>query len=151
MILGLLLVQSCSINRDNTSEKFQKEELAFIIQTMKDTISTTPYSALILNTSSDVISVPDDDSIEKHIYHARVLETYRGQELGNISYIMFVEKGETAFINKEPFIVILCINNEGFYWPGTGSSFPATKEILKAAKRISQNVKLTQQSFSYCE
>lgn len=151
LVLGLLLVQSCSVNRDNTPEKFEKEELAFIIQTMKDTISTTPYSALILHTSVDVVSVLDDNSVEKHIYHARVLETYRGQELENISYTMFVEKGETAFINKASFVVILCVNNEGFYWPGTGSSFPATEDILKAAKRISQNIKLTQQSFSYCE
>ncbi len=149
MLLGLLVVQSCSIN--DTPEKIQKEELAFIIQTMEDAISTTPYSALILHASVDVISVLDDDSIEKHIYHAKILETYRGQKLENISYTMFVEKGETVFTNKEPFVVILCVNNEGFYWPGTGSSFPATEKIVEAAKRISQNVKLIQQSFPYCE
>lgn len=156
MILGLLLVQSCSTNnRDGVPEKFQEEKPA-LIQALENAISDTPYSALIQHISVDVISVPDfnpnDDYVEeKHIYHAKVLGTYRGQKLKNINYTMFVEKGEAAFINKEPFVVILCVNNEGFYWPGTGSSFPATDEILKAAKRISQNGKLTQQSFPYCE
>ncbi len=100
IILGLLLVQSCSVNHDGISGKISKEELTFIMQTMKDVISTTPYSALILHTGVDVISVLDDKSVEKHIYHARVLETYRGQELENISYTMFVEKGDGARLSK---------------------------------------------------
>lgn len=165
LILCFFIVQSCSVNLADTPDKFQKvaldpvqeqEASASTIQRLEEFISNTPYSALIQYTGVDVNTVPDpypndDYAEEKHIYHAKVLETYRGQKQENINFILYCEKGEETSIDKEPVVITLCINNEGFFWPGTGSEFPATEEIIKTARRIGQKVKFDERSFPYCE
>ncbi|MFZ1985092.1 MAG: hypothetical protein WAU91_11805 [Desulfatitalea sp.] len=155
-IFGLLIIQSCNFNHAGTPDVSRKEPQASMMEALEYAISSTPYSALIQYTSDDVSSIPksypaNELDEEKHIYHARVLETYRGERQTNISFTLICEKGDGLINDEKPVVVTLCIDNEGFFWPGTGSEFPATKEIIKAAQRISQNVKFEKQSFPQCE
>lgn len=156
LILGLLLVQACSIIRDSKPEDKDLQENYYVLQHLESVMKDTPYCALIQHTGVDIVPIidpfPNDgDEEEKHIYHAKVLETYRGQKLNNISYTLICEKGEETTINKKPFIITLCVDKEGFFWPGTGSDFEATQEIIKTARRISQEFKSVKQSFPYCD
>jgi hypothetical protein len=165
VILCFFIVQSCSVNRADTPDKFQKVALDPVqeqeisvstIQRLEESISGTPYSALIQYTGVDVSTVPDpypnDDNVEeKHIYHAKVLETFRGEKQENINFTLYCEKGEETSIDKEPVVITLCINSDGFFWPGTGSEFPATEEIIETARRIAQKVIFDERSFPYCE
>jgi len=144
MISGLLLIQSCYASNNSTPEKPQSE-ISPLIQELKKAISSTPYSALVTHTSVDIIPVPDpnpedDYEEEKQIYHAKVLETYRGQKWKNISYTMIVEKGETAIINKSPAVITLCKSNNS-----------ATEEVTRASRLTGQNTQQNQQSFPYCK
>ncbi len=155
MISGLLLLQLCYASNDNAAEKPQTE-ISPLIQGVKNAISSTPYAALIIHTRVDIIPVPDvnpddDYAEEKQIYHATVLETYRGQKRKNISYTMTVEKGEAAIINRSPVVVTLCKSNDAFFWPGTGSRFSGTEEVTRTSRLTGQSIELNQQSFPYCE
>jgi hypothetical protein len=154
--LGLFIFLSCSSKQIAVPDKSEQQRLAFMMEALEDFISDTPYCAIIQHTSVDVVPIPDpdpndDDVEEKHIYYAKVLETFRGQQLENISYITITEKGESATISTEPVVITLCVGKEGFLGLGTGSVYPATEEVIKAARRISQKVKSGKQSFSFCE
>lgn len=156
LIIELLLVCACSGIRDGEPTDKDLQEKYDVLQHLESVMKDTPYCALIQHTSVDIIPVPDPfpndgDVEEKHIYHAKVLETYRGQKLKNISYTLVCEKGEETTIIKQPFIITLCADKEGFFWPGTGSDFEATQENLKTARRISKKLKSVKQSFPYCE
>lgn len=156
LILELLLFQACNAKHVTTSDKHQLETSALMIEALEDFISNTPYCALIQYTNVDVVPVPDpypEDGYaeEKHIYHAKVLETYRGKQLANISFRTICQKGDDASFSMEPTVVTLCADNEGFFWPGTGAMFPATEEVIKAAKRIGQKFEFVQQAFPNCE
>lgn len=69
----------------------------------------------------------------------------------NLSYMTITEKGEGINIDSKPVVITLCNDKDGFWGLGTGSVYPATKEVIKAARRISQKVKSGKQSFSFCE
>ena len=170
LILELLLFQACNVKHTDISDQSHQETFD-MMKGLEFAIKEAPYCALIQYTGVNVVPFPDDEpegtdqSIppdvavaakdEKQIYHARVLETFRGQHLEKISYVLICEKGEYAsehasIVGKKS-VVTLCLDNEGFWYPGTGSKFPATEEIIKAARRISQEVKFVKQSFPYCE
>jgi hypothetical protein len=150
LILGLLIFQACSVNRSNTPDKYQQETFDSL-KFLEDAISDTPYSALIQYTGDDIIS-DLKDNVEKHIYHAKVLETYRGQKFENISFYLYCEEGEGLNIDDEPVVITLCNDNEGFYWPGVGAEFEASQEVVREARRISKKYSSAkQQSFPYCK
>jgi hypothetical protein len=156
ILIGVLIVLSCSSKQIIVPDKSEQHRLALMMEALEGFISNTPYCALIQYTGVDVVPIPDpdpndDDVEEKHIYHAKVLETFHGQQMQNISYIETTAKGEGAHVSAEPTIITLCIKNNEFFWVGTGSEYPATKEVIKAARRISQKVKSGKQSFSFCE
>jgi hypothetical protein len=154
--IGLLMVSSCGVKQTTPSDKSEQQRLALMMEALEGFVSNTPYCALIKHTSVDVVPVPDpypDDGYveEKHIYHAKVLETFRGQQMENISYMTITEKGEGANISTEPTVITLCKDKEGFWGLGTGSTYPATEEVVKVARRIGQKVKSSKKSFSFCE
>lgn len=112
-------------------------------------IAETPYSALVVQTRVSIRPVvekkrsgdePDVAKDEIHTYHARVLETFRGKSLTHIRYEMVVEAGEGAALSSTPQILTLCAGPAGFYWPGTGASFPGTKEFVIIARRVGREV-----------
>lgn len=170
LIFGLLLFQSCNVKHTDISDESQQETFD-MMKGLEFAIREAPYCALIQYTGVDVVPFPDDEpedpnqyippgveiatKDEMQIYHARVLETFRGQHLKKISYMLICEEGEYAsehasIIGKTS-VITLCIDSEGFWYPGTGSEFPATEEVIKTARRIGQKVKSVKKSFPYCE
>ncbi len=116
---------------------------------LKDAIAQTPYSALVVYTRVDVKPVPGkngkanltvppaDEEVteERHTYHARVIETFRGKSVPQVRYDMVVERGESANIDTTPKILTLCSGPQGFYWPGTGAVFTASKDAIVLARQ----------------
>ncbi len=73
-------------------------------------------------------------SEETHRFKARVLETFRGPKLSEISYVIITEPGETSSVHNKPVIVTLCRDEDGYYWPGVGSTFPSNAETRAVAR-----------------
>ena len=130
---------------------------------LRDAITNTPYSALVVHTKVEITAmsaraanskkVADDESgEERHIYHARVLETFKGKSYTTIRYEMVVEKGESASVDSEPQLLTLCLGKRGFYWPGTGASFPGDTEFIAEARRVAKRpVKNATKSSKQCD
>jgi hypothetical protein len=122
---------------------------AAILESLRDAIAGTPYSALVVHTKVEITSLPvrsgkskkgveEEADEERHIYHARVLETFKGKAYATIRYESITEKGEAVTLDRKPRVLTLCKESRGFYWPGTGASFPADADILTEARRVAK-------------
>ncbi len=125
-------------------------------EALVEAIANTPYSALIRITLVNPIDLPttdnsDDYYDQKIIYHADVIETYRGNAKKNIAFTMYTEKGEELSFPQTPFIITLCQSNEEFYWPGVGAVFSADTRLRNIAKKIAKKADKTQLIFEDCE
>jgi hypothetical protein len=133
------------------------EVLDYQASVIAQSIVDTSYSALIQVTSIDVINLPDDDktddySEQKFVYHAHVIETFRGETKKNITYVMFVEGGEQPRSYKNPLIITLChSNDEGFYWPGVGSDYLAHNKLKSLAREAGEKANKNQTRFNFCD
>lgn len=133
-----------------------EDQFALQSEAIVDSIVNTPYSALIRITSLKKIDLPsigkfDDYSEQKIICYADVIETYRGETQKNISYVMYVEKGEKPNFPETEFIITLCKSKEGFYWPGVGAIFSSDIRLRSLAKEISKQAENKQIIFEDCE
>lgn len=151
LIIELLLFQACSVKHVDSPVKLPQQREALMLEAIENFMSSTPYCALIQHTSVDVSPDPNDPYSVINIYHARVLETFRGQNLKNIRYMLISDKGADSTLIKEPVVITLCADKEGFFWPGTGSMFEATEAVVKKARRIGQQLKSVKQAFLECE
>ncbi len=145
---------------------------ASMLESLRDAVAGTPYSALVVHTrvtkppppvrsanpknaNSKKIVEEKDDDIDRYVYHARVLETFKGKAYATIRYEMIVEKGDGApdEVEKEPQLLTLCKGPSGFYWPGVGASFPGDDpEVISTARRVAkQSVKRGAASKSQCD
>lgn len=123
-------------------------------------IGKTPYSALVVHTRVDIVPLKagvrsSADSAhyveERTIYHARVLETFRGKSVHHIRYEMVGERGEAVVIDSKPQILTLCSGPRGFYWPGTGASFPAEQDLVVLARRVGREMaQVSPRRFAQC-
>jgi hypothetical protein len=116
---------------------------------LKEAIAQTPYSALVVYTRVDIkpvtgkngkanLTIPPADDVvteERHTYHARVIETFRGKAVPQVRYDMVVVRGESANVDTTPKILTLCSGPQGFYWPGTGAVFTASKDAVVLARQ----------------
>jgi hypothetical protein len=116
-------------------------QLAFL----QKAVVGTSYSALVIHSKVEITPLPvrianskkvadDKTSEERHIYYARVLETFKGTAYPTIRYEVVVEKSEAAQIDTKPQLLTLCKGPRGFYWPGAGASFPGDVEMIAAAR-----------------
>lgn len=112
---------------------------------LRKAVAGTPYSALVVHTRVDIAPLagkdrassqgqPAEAGEERHTYHARVLETFRGAKAPSIRYEMVVESGESAELSSQPQIVTLCKGPRGLYWPGVGASFPGGADAVAQAR-----------------
>lgn len=134
-----------------------------ILESLRDAIAGTPYSALVVHTKVEIASqsvrsgkpkkgVEEEADEERHIYHARVLETFKGKTYPTIRYESITEKGEGVTLDSKPQVLTLCKGPRGFYWPGTGASFPADADILTEARRVAKRpAKSATESHSQCD
>ena len=127
-----------------------KEQLDAQKMALSEAVVSTPYSAIVKHTYVEVFPVPDDETSSKHVYHADVIDTIRGEEREKILYTVVVERGEEATIDDSPVIVTLCPYDENFYWPGVGSQFDANYDLVEIAKDTVVNVDKDQSQFSHC-
>jgi hypothetical protein len=134
------------------------------LEFLQKAVAGTPYSALVVHTKVEItpLSVRSKNpkkaaeeasgEEERHTYYARVLETFKGKAHSTIRYEMVVERGESATLDSKPQLLTLCKGPRGFYWPGTGASFPGDVEMLAAARRAAkQPATRTPASESQCE
>lgn len=122
---------------------------------LRNALLHTPYSALIVHTRVDVYPMPDTDpsddvAEERHVYYARVLETFRGPTHKRIRYEMIVEKGEKPVLSKAPEIVALCNDLGRLYWPGVGTSFPGKPDLLAQARKTKAELAAANTDDSLC-
>jgi len=158
LLCMIFLTSACEAGTNNTEDEKQLTETEFFQQSkyMLKALEHTPFSALIKITSVKTIDIPDDDpsddyAEQKLVYQAKVIETYRGKISTELTYDMYIEKGESAEHIEEPFIVTLCQSKDGFYWPGVGASFSADKRLRELAKRQVSQLDKKQTSFSSCD
>ncbi len=123
---------------------------------LKRAMQDTQYTALIEITSVESIDLADSDTSDdfaeqKLIFVAKVHDTFRGTETKNLTYIMYIETGESIEYPQGPFIINLCHSNEGFYWPGMGTHFSADKKLIELAKTEMKSLDKNQVNFGYCE
>jgi hypothetical protein len=132
-------------------------------QWLRRSIEATPYSALVVHTKVEIYPLSGQFTLkkgphitstdERHTYHARVLETFRGKSHINIRYEMVVESWEEVGISSKPQIVTLCIGPRGFFWPGPGASFDGEADAIAEARRVGKKLALDNKSktFSDCQ
>jgi hypothetical protein len=154
-ITAACLFLLCTIPVFSQSTAFgDREAKAARLEGLVNSITETPYSALVVHTKVKVIPLPapaakpkkgapkedvvEDAGEERHVYSARVLETFKGKARATIRYEMFVEKGESPELDKKPQIVTLCKSARGFYLPGVGTSFPGEAELISEARRVAK-------------
>jgi hypothetical protein len=85
------------------------------------------------------------------VYHVRVIENIRGPKLKKLSYFAIAEKGEDPGLTKEPVILTLCKDKEGYYWPGTGAEFARTKSARALVDKMRPELSADQKVFAQCE
>ncbi|THB67667.1 MAG: hypothetical protein D6B27_04105 [Gammaproteobacteria bacterium] len=146
LLSGILLF----IQYSNAYEPMTEERrLKYIMAVLPDFVSSANYCALIQYTSVE-IAPHEIDYEEKQIYHAKVLETFRGPKYKNITFTTSTEVGDGTGINTTPVVITLCHNKEGLWGLGIGSEYPAIKEVIDATKKIVEKTK-DQKNFEYCK
>ena len=153
---GAFAVTMSAAGETNSAEAMASAEREFLAKA----IAQTPYSALVVHTRVDIAPLhnksahheaADVVTEERHIYHARVLETFRGKPASTIRYEMVVERGEGAEIDTKPQILTLCSGPRGLYWPGTGASFDAVQSSILLARRVARETSsLSPRGYSQC-
>jgi hypothetical protein len=87
------------------------------IQEMLYVMKNTSYCALIKDQNVSVISLADNPEYEKYLYSAKVLETFKGENLTTLKYEYVVEAHGTPDVGNDPYITCLCKNDNGYYVP----------------------------------
>jgi len=158
LLFMVFLTSACEAgsNKNEAAKHLTDSEFLQQSKYMQKAFEQTPFSALIKIISVKTIDIPDDDPSDdyveqKLVYQAKVIETYRGSVGSELSYDMYIEKGESAEFIEEPFIITLCQSKEGFYWPGVGASFSADKRLVDLAKKQVNKLDKKQTSFSGCD
>ena len=111
-------------------------------------VAETPYSAVIRHTDAKAIEGTDGS---QHTYYAEVVDTIRGEHRERIHYVMSAEPDEAVSLDDAEVLITLCINNDGYYWPGTGAQFPADKQLIQLAKNHASAIDSGQTHFSQCD
>lgn len=143
-ILVLALCSSSTVA--SKAEHKEAQQLA-----LDKAIAATPYSAVVQHTRVEVLAVTDDPTLSEHVYYADVIDPLRGEPASRIKYRMYVEQDEDAIVERTPVIITLCNDSDGYYWPGVGSQFNATKGLLQRAKDINKELDAKQTHFAHCD
>ncbi|MGR5277421.1 hypothetical protein ACPV5J_12120 [Vibrio rotiferianus] len=116
---------------------------------LQTAVEETPYSAVVVLTGFEGSGKDGGDNYYK--VQAKVLDGVRGHITTNITFDMYTEVGDSPKIGIDPIIITLCHDEQGYYWPGTGSEFKATQEQVLIAKEAAKNLSDEQIVFAHCE
>ncbi|TMP88564.1 hypothetical protein CWC05_03785 [Pseudoalteromonas ruthenica] len=150
MLVAAFLPLNCSYAGQAPSPSMLNAQEDFL----QRSIQQTPFSAVVRVHS--ISSITDDNALVWHIYRGEIITPIRGQQSGDISYAMLVEKGEEAVLPAAPVLLTLCLNENAaipsdFYWPGTGAEFAITPELLQVAQLAGARSDQTQKAFIMCD
>jgi len=120
-----------------------------MLEALARAVRETPFSAVVQHLSVDVVPLGSEE--EKHVYQVRVIESIRGPAPKKLSYFLVAERGEKPSFSKEPVILTLCKNADGFYWPGVGAKFPKTDKTLAVVSAIKPQLSASQTVFPDCD
>lgn len=102
-------------------------------------ISATPYTALVqLKSHTQKIDADGHPQEIRIDYIADVIETIRGATYEQISFYQIIEEGEEPMAMQAPVIITLCHDASGYFWPGTGSVFPSSEQVIHFAKSVAK-------------
>lgn len=116
---------------------------------LQTAVEETPYSAVVVLTGFEGPEKDGGDNYYK--VQAKVLDGVRGHITTNITFGMYTEIGGSPTIGIDPIIITLCHDEQGYYWPGTGSEFKATQEQILLAKEAAKNLSDKQRVFAHCD
>ncbi|WP_409932129.1 hypothetical protein [Vibrio owensii] len=116
---------------------------------LQTAVEETPYSAVVVLTGFEGPEKDGGDNYYK--VQAKVLDGVRGHITTNITFGMYTEIGDSPTIGIDPIIITLCHDEQGYYWPGTGSEFKATQEQILLAKEAAKNLSDKQRVFPHCD
>ncbi|WP_010447394.1 hypothetical protein [Vibrio rotiferianus] len=116
---------------------------------LQTAVEETPYSAVVVLTGFEGSGKDGGDNYYK--VQAKVLDGVRGHITTKITFDMYTEVGDSPKIGIDPIIITLCHDEQGYYWPGTGSEFKATQEQVLIAKEAVKNLSDEQIVFAHCE
>ncbi|WP_425668832.1 hypothetical protein ACPSL3_10990 [Vibrio owensii] len=116
---------------------------------LQTAVEETPYSAVVILTGFEGREKDGEDNYYK--VKAKVLDGVRGHITANITFDMYTEIGDSPKIGNDPIIITLCHDDQGYYWPGTGSEFKATQEQILLAKEAAKNLSDKQRVFVHCD
>lgn len=116
---------------------------------LQTAVEETPYSAVVVLTGFEGPEKDGEDNYYK--VKAKVLDGVRGHITTNITFDMYTEVGDSPKIGIDPIIITLCHDEQGYYWPGTGSEFKATQEQTLLAKEAAKNLSDKQRVFAHCD
>ena len=116
---------------------------------LQTAVEETPYSAVVLLTGFEGPEQDGGDNYYK--VQAKVLNGIRGHITSKITFDMYTEVGDTPKIGVDPIVITLCHDEQGYYWPGTGSEFTVTQEQVLIAKEAAKNLSDGQIVFAHCD
>lgn len=116
---------------------------------LQTAVEETPYSAVVTLTGFEEPEKDGGDNYYK--VQAKVLNGIRGHITSKITFDMYTEVGDTPKIGIDPIVITLCHDEQGYYWPGTGSEFKATQEQILLAKEAAKNLSDGQIVFAHCD
>ncbi|ARR44019.1 TPA: hypothetical protein P0E37_002782 [Vibrio campbellii] len=116
---------------------------------LQTAVEETPYSAVVLLTGFEGPEQDGGDNYYK--VQAKVLNGIRGHITSKITFDMYTEVGDTPKIGIDPIVITLCHDEQGYYWPGTGSEFTVTQEQVLIAKEAAKNLSDGQIVFAHCD
>jgi len=116
---------------------------------LQTAVEETPYSAVVLLTGFEGPEQDGGDNYYK--VQAKVLNGIRGHIISKITFDMYTEVGDTPKIGIDPIVITLCHDEQGYYWPGTGSEFTVTQEQVLIAKEAAKNLSDGQIVFAHCD
>ncbi|AYO14023.1 hypothetical protein D0812_06165 [Vibrio owensii] len=115
---------------------------------LQTAVEETPYSAVVILTGFEGPEKDGGDNYYK--VQAKVLDGVRGHITTNITFDMYTEVGDSPKIGIDPIIITLCHDEQGYYWPGTGSEFKGTQEQILLAREAAKNLSDKQRVFAHC-
>jgi hypothetical protein len=120
-----------------------------MLKNLEGALRETPFSAVVQHLGVDVVPVGSDEV--KFVYLVRVIEHIRGPKLEKLFYYAIAEKGEDPGLTKEPVILTLCTDQDGYYWPGTGAEFARTESARALVDKLRPELSTDQKVFEQCD
>lgn len=118
------------------------EDKEFFRNLVVENFNSTPYTALILNRSFEPVNDIRTDlgfsGYVRYRFYADVLQTYRGEPMGQLTYTITYEAGIAPKIIGKPELISLCQKNNNYFYPDNGYLLKASSELKNVLEELSE-------------